>query len=165
MNSYLSPSFQNLESEATKFQAEYQNNVPFPNIHFNDFFNAEFLDSVLTEFNINKQRDSVFFNDTNQLKWSSKGESSFGENTRALIHYLNSEPFLIFLQNLTGIKETLLPDPYLIGGGLHEIKKDGFLKIHADFNKHPKTKFDRRINVLIYLNRVFINDTYFPFKT
>jgi hypothetical protein len=153
MNSYLSPSFQNLESVATKFQAEYQNNVPFPNIHFNDFFNAEFLDSVLAEFNINEQRDSVFFNDTNQLKWSSKGESSFGENTRALIHFLHSEPFLIFLQNLTGIKETLLPDPYLIGGGLHEIKKDGFLKIHADFNKHPKTKLDRRINVLIYLNK------------
>jgi hypothetical protein len=27
------------------------------------------------------------------------------------------------------------------------------LKIHADFNKHPKTKLDRRINILIYLNK------------
>jgi hypothetical protein len=26
------------------------------------------------------------------------------------------------------------------------------LKIHADFNKHPKTKLDRRLNVLVYLN-------------
>jgi Rps23 Pro-64 3,4-dihydroxylase Tpa1-like proline 4-hydroxylase len=153
MNSYLSPSFKNLVSVATKFQAEYQNNVPFPNIHFNDFFNTEFLDSVLAEFNINEERDSVFFNDANQLKWSSKGDTSFGQNTKELIHFLNTESFLQFLQKLTGIEETLLPDPYLIGGGLHEIKRDGFLKIHADFNKHPKTKLDRRINVLIYLNK------------
>jgi Rps23 Pro-64 3,4-dihydroxylase Tpa1-like proline 4-hydroxylase len=153
MNSYLSPSFKNLVSVATKFQAEYQNNVPFPNIHFNDFFNAKFLDSVLAEFNINEERDSVFFNDANQLKWSSKGDTSFGQNTKELIHFLNTESFLQFLQKLTGIEETLLPDPYLIGGGLHEIKRDGFLKIHADFNKHTKTKLDRRINVLIYLNK------------
>jgi Rps23 Pro-64 3,4-dihydroxylase Tpa1-like proline 4-hydroxylase len=153
MNSYLSPSFKNLVSVATKFQAEYQNNVPFPNIHFNDFFNTEFLDSVLAEFNINEERDSVFYNDANQLKWSSKGDTSFGQNTKELIHFLNTESFLQFLQKLTGIEETLLPDPYLIGGGLHEIKRDGFLKIHADFNKHPKTKLDRRINVLIYLNK------------
>jgi Rps23 Pro-64 3,4-dihydroxylase Tpa1-like proline 4-hydroxylase len=153
MNSYLSPSFKNLVSVATKFQAEYQNNVPFPNIHFNDFFNTEFLDSVLAEFNINEERDSVFFNDANQLKWSSKGDTSFGQNTKELIHFLNTESFLQFLQKLTGIEETLLPDPYLIGGGLHEIKRDGFLKIHADFNKHTKTKLDRRINVLIYLNK------------
>ena len=153
MNSYLSPSFKNLVSVATKFQAEYQNNVPFPNIHFNDFFNTEFLDSVLAEFNINEERDSVFYNDANQLKWSSKGDTSFGQNTKELIHFLNTESFLQFLQKLTGIEETLLPDPYLIGGGLHEIKRDGFLKIHADFNKHTKTKLDRRINVLLYLNK------------
>lgn len=153
MNTFLNATFQNLEATALKFHNEYQNNVPFPNIHFNDFFNVDFLDKILAEFKINEQRDSVFFNDTNQLKWSSEGESSFGENTRTFIHFLHSEPFLDFLQNLTGIKETLLPDPYLIGGGLHEIKKDGFLKIHADFNKHPKTKLDRRINVLIYLNK------------
>ena len=54
---------------------------------------------------------------------------------------------------LTGIDEVLMPDPYFSGGGLHEIKKGGLLKIHADFNKHPLTKLDRRINVLIYLNQ------------
>ncbi len=31
--------------------------------------------------------------------------------------------------------------------------RGGFLKVHADFNWHPKLKLDRRLNVLIYLNR------------
>jgi hypothetical protein len=32
-------------------------------------------------------------------------------------------------------------------------RKRGFLKLHADFNKHPTTKLDQRLNLLIYLNK------------
>ena len=42
--------------------------------------------------------------------------------------------------------------------GIHEIKKGGFLKIHADFNFHPKLKLSRRINMLIYLNKEWKED-------
>ena len=66
--------------------------------------------------------------------------------------FLNSQIFLEFLQELTGIKEALIPDPYFEGGGFHEIKRDGFLKIHVDFHKHRKMNLDRRLNLLIYLN-------------
>ncbi|WP_202803353.1 2OG-Fe(II) oxygenase [Pedobacter arcticus] len=47
----------------------------------------------------------------------------------------------------------MISDPYFFGGGQHEIKKGGLLKVHADFNKHPQLKLDRRINVLVYLNK------------
>jgi hypothetical protein len=40
------------------------------------------------------------------------------------------------LTALTGIKEPLFSDGYLSGGGYHEIKNGGVLKVHADFNKH-----------------------------
>lgn len=70
-----------------------------------------------------------------------------------LTNYLNSEPFLGFLQDLTNIEETIIPDPYFEGGGLHEHKRGGVLKIHADFNKHDKTGLDRRLNVLVFLNK------------
>ena len=35
---------------------------------------------------------------------------------------------------------------------MHEIKSGGLLKVHTDFSKHPTNNFDRRVNVLIYLN-------------
>ena len=35
---------------------------------------------------------------------------------------------------------------------MHQIVRGGKLAVHADFNKHPVTKLDRRLNVLIYLN-------------
>jgi Rps23 Pro-64 3,4-dihydroxylase Tpa1-like proline 4-hydroxylase len=132
---------------------DYISNSPFPNIYFKDFFNSEFLKNVLNEFpNLSKEEETAKFKDVNQLKNASLGEALLGENTKLLIHYLNSEPFLNFLTTLTGIKN-LLPDPTLSGGGYHEIKPGGFLKIHADFNKHPKYNLDRRLNLLIYLNQ------------
>ena len=56
------------------------------------------------------------------------------------------------MQTLTGIDENQ-SDPYLQGGGLHELRNDGYLNIHADFNIHPTLKLDRRLNILIYLNK------------
>jgi Rps23 Pro-64 3,4-dihydroxylase Tpa1-like proline 4-hydroxylase len=57
-----------------------------------------------------------------------------------------------FLAILTGIKG-VIPDPYFVGGGLHQIKPGGKLAVHADFNHHEKLNLERRINVLIYLNK------------
>ncbi len=71
---------------------------------------------------------------------------------RDVLYFLNSRPMLQFLETLTGIKG-ILPDPYFSGGGLHQIKPGGKLGVHADFNHHDKLNLDRRINVLIYLNK------------
>src|SRR5204863_6284010 len=48
--------------------------------------------------------------------------------------------------------EGLIPDPYLFGGGLHQIERGGVLSVHADYNFHPVMHVDRRLNLLVYLN-------------
>lgn len=131
---------------------KYRKAEPFPSIYFDDFFNEDFLKKVLSEFPDLSQHKVLRYDNANERKLAGKGELLFGPNTKRLMHFLNSEPFLQFLQELTGINELLIPDPYYVGGGHHEIKSGGFLKIHADFNKHPSLGLDRRINVLIYLN-------------
>jgi hypothetical protein len=78
-------------------------------------------------------------------------------HTRRLIEDLNSAPFLEFLEALTGI-QGLVPDPYLEGGGIHQIGTGGFLKVHTDFNWHRKLNLHRRINLLIYLNENWDDD-------
>lgn len=142
-----------LNDLAQQFAGEYQQNKPFPNIFFEDFFDPAILNQVLAEFPDLSQRNTIHYNNAFEKKFAGRGEQDFGPATRSLMHFLNSEPFLKFLQQLTGIEETLLGDPYYLGGGLHEIKQGGLLKIHVDFNKHPKTQLDRRLNVLVYLNK------------
>ena len=72
--------------------------------------------------------------------------------TKNLFYALNSRPFILFLEELTGIGG-LIPDPYYAGGGVHVVSNGGHLDIHADFNHHGKLNLERRINVLIYLNK------------
>ena len=97
-------------------------------------------------------KDKHSFNSPTEIKLASKGTKDLSKNAYKLISFLNSDIFLEYIQILTGIKEKLLSDPYLSGGGYHEIKNGGVLKIHADFNKHPSINIDRRVNLLLYLN-------------
>jgi Rps23 Pro-64 3,4-dihydroxylase Tpa1-like proline 4-hydroxylase len=143
-----------LKQLAKEKRAEYLNGEPFPNIVFDNFFNEEMLSQVLADFpDLSKKADIISYDNHNEKKLAAKGETHFSDNTKAFIHFLNSQPVLEFLQEITGIKETLMPDPYLVGGGYHEIKPGGLLKVHADFNKHEMTMLDRRINLLVYLNK------------
>lgn len=151
-DNFIAAEYADLRQTAEKFKNTYQNNLPFPNFYLDNFFNAEYLKSVLQEFPDNEKKLSIHFQNPNEAKYATSGETSFGPKTKQLLHYLNSEPFLQFVQELTGIKETLIPDPYFIGGGFHEIKKGGFLKLHVDFHKHRTMDLDRRVNLLVYLN-------------
>ena len=72
--------------------------------------------------------------------------------TRQFLYALNSASFLKFLEGLTGI-EKLIGDPQFEGGGLHQIPAGGKLAIHIDFNKHLYYGLERRLNLLIYLNK------------
>ncbi|MGE0636653.1 MAG: 2OG-Fe(II) oxygenase [Bacteroidia bacterium] len=150
---YLSNAYADLLSVAEQNKENYAQAKPFPSISFPNVFNSEFLSAVVNEFPDLASGDAIQFNDAKQKKLAGKGEKRFGPRTKEFMHFLNSEPVLEFLQVLTGIEEKLIPDPYFYGGGLHEIKKGGLLKVHADFNKHPVLKLDRRINLLVYLNK------------
>lgn len=148
---FLDINIEELLALGMKHQEEYLNAEPFPNIYFDNFFNADALRKVMEEFPDLEKGQDIFYSNPNEIKYASRGEYKFGEVSRIFAHFLNSQPFLEFLTNLTGIK-ALIPDPYFEGGGFHQIKKGGFLKLHADFNKHRMTNLDRRLNVLVYLN-------------
>tara|TARA_B110000971_G_C19934674_1_gene465753 strand:+ start:55 stop:867 length:813 start_codon:yes stop_codon:yes gene_type:complete len=151
----ISEQFLNLEQIAEENKDKFKNNLPFSYISFENFFNLNVLESVLENFpDLQKKRQvSKFATDTDKNKFATNIDFTYPEIINNFLNDLNSYEFLSFLQKLTGIKEALIPDPYYFGGGLHEIRKNGFLKVHADFNYHPKLKLDRRINILIYLNK------------
>jgi hypothetical protein len=148
---FIDFSVEDLKAFAQSKHKDYVEADPFPNIYFDEFFIPGKLREVLAEFPDLTQNADLKFNDANQIKLASKGEYKFGPKTLNFMHFLNSQPFLEFLTELTGI-ENLIPDPFFDGGGCHQIQPGGMLKIHADFNKHPQTKLDRRLNVLVYMN-------------
>ncbi|HSF95957.1 MAG TPA: 2OG-Fe(II) oxygenase, partial [Thermohalobaculum sp.] len=134
-----------------KFHSEYADRDPYPHICFDNACPAEVLDRVRAEFGERGLAEKSFARAQENRKYSYTPER-LSPYTRAFLHALNSRGFLAFLENLTGI-EGLIPDPYYAGGGIHEVANGGHLDIHADFNHHGKLDLERRINVLIYLNK------------
>lgn len=130
----------------------YNRASPFPHIVLDGQFPAANLEEILAEFPKPDEIDWIRFNNPTEKKLGFRVDSRIGERTRDFLYQLNSAPVLRWLEDLTGI-EGLIPDPYYQGGGLHQIERDGFLKIHADFNWHKKLELHRRINLLIYLNK------------
>jgi Rps23 Pro-64 3,4-dihydroxylase Tpa1-like proline 4-hydroxylase len=137
---------------ARSARAQYQAARPFPHIVLDSFFDPQLLDVVLTEFPKPEQIRWQKFDNEREIKLASASEGAFGPCTRLLLYHLNSITFLEFLTEVTGIDD-LIPDPRFDGGGLHQIVRGGKLGVHADFNKHSRYRLDRRLNLLLYLNR------------
>jgi Rps23 Pro-64 3,4-dihydroxylase Tpa1-like proline 4-hydroxylase len=142
----------NLEVLAKEKAAEYKNNKPFPHIYFDNFLPEEAAEAALEDFPEPKQLAWNEFNSPNERKLAFDVVEKLPARIRDVLYFLNSRPMLVFLEKLTGI-EHVIPDPYYVGGGLHQIKQGGKLDVHADFNYHAQLKLDRRINLLIYMNK------------
>jgi hypothetical protein len=132
----------------------YAANTPFSHIVIDEFFDQHTLDGVLAEVDAldrSKRYAKFLDRETGHNKFAFLPDV-VGCNTARLTQYLNSGPFLAYLENLTGISN-LIADPSFFGGGLHWIENGGYLEIHADFNHLRKYNLARRINLLLYLNK------------
>lgn len=137
---------------AEQHRKRYRDARPFPHVVLDDVLPDDALQLALDAFP--DAGSNVWKEYANPLekKLETQGEERLGADLSLLLYQFNSAPFLRFLERLTGI-EKLLPDPYFTGGGLHQIERGGQLGIHADFSRHYSLPLERRINVLIYLNR------------
>jgi Rps23 Pro-64 3,4-dihydroxylase Tpa1-like proline 4-hydroxylase len=142
-----------LRVDPTALHEQYANAQPFPHIVIDGLFDDADLDAVLDDFPPPDAMRWVRFDNPLEKKLGFSHEQSVvTERVRRFLDATNGFEMLLFLEQLSGI-DGLIPDPYFGGGGLHQIEPGGFLKIHADFNVHPKLHLDRRLNMLTYLNK------------
>ena len=125
---------------------------PFPHVVLDDLFDPVVLDRVLEEFPRADAIDWQRYDNPHEVKLATKDERQIGFYARTLIGWLNASTFVEFVEEVTGIAG-LIPDPHLDGGGLHQIPRGGKLGIHTDFLMQQRLKLDRRLNLILYLNR------------
>jgi Rps23 Pro-64 3,4-dihydroxylase Tpa1-like proline 4-hydroxylase len=154
MSALLSEQFtQKLEALAQAKAEEYKANQPYPHIYFDNFLPLDVAEAALRDFPEPKEVDWHSYKDVNQhKKLAFDAVERLPASIRDVLYFLNTRPMLKFLETLTGI-QSVLPDPNYVGGGLHQIRPGGLLEVHADFSYHKGLRLDRRINVLIYLNK------------
>ena len=131
----------------------YRNASPFPHGHFDGFLLPEAADQAYAAFPKVQDEGWIHYVHVNEKKHGLNKLDRLPPYLREVIQELNSDRFVRWLEQLTGI-EGLKADDMLEGGGLHQSGRGGFLNIHADFTVHPhKRHWRRRVNVLVYLNK------------
>jgi hypothetical protein len=128
---------------------------PFSHFYVDNFFPAEFAEKVLNNFpplddaswELSQEKDI-------EIKYRSTWRSEFDipEEIVNAVRILNGAEFLESLSKVMGVNK-IIPDPYFTGGGLNVSSKSGLLDVHVDGNYHDATGLNRRLNVLLYLNK------------
>lgn len=125
---------------------------PFPHVVVDNFLPACFLNKVLDEWpTLDERAGWSYFSNDQEERWAWNKGAPMGLVTEAICDEMNSPERLLEWEAAFGILN-LIADPDLVGGGPHEILPGGKLGVHADFNRHPVSGLDRRLNAFLYLN-------------
>jgi len=132
---------------------EYCFAEPFPHIVIDNFLPEDLIDKILENFPKEKlENDVVFEMGYAGLHKRQVDPADCNGFSRQVFALFNSKAMVQFLESLTTIP-ALIPDPHYVGGGFHETSTGGKLGIHADFRINQQLHLNRRINMIIYLNK------------
>lgn len=129
---------------------EFISNKPFNHIIIDDFF----IDSIARQL----EQEFPSYDDSNWYIYSSPIEekralnnwSLFPSLTYLTFSYLNGYGFNTLLNKLVG--SIVGNDNGLHGAGWHIHGANGNLNPHLDYSIHPKLKWQRKLNLIIYLS-------------
>jgi hypothetical protein len=125
---------------------------PFRYVMFENFFYPDKAETIYDSYpsiTDGKWDSTTYVDQKNKFAKTKFEEGSVLKN---VFEEMNSKTLTQWLEQITGIKD-ILGDEELFGGGLHQSVKGAFLNVHVDYNIHPTTKYHRRMNVLVYMNK------------
>ena len=140
---------------------EFREAEPFPHLVMEDFLPADVAGRLVEEFPAVDAIDWSYWGPGRTTgvphrRFDKLGQSSddcFGPFTRHFMAQLNSDGFLHFLSELTGV-ERLVVDPSYNQCGLHSTGRGGRLMLHTDANRHPHSgdRLHQILNLILFLN-------------
>ncbi len=141
----MNPFCPNLTAEAlTAASAMYASAKPYSHVILDGWFATEVLDHV-----------ELLFHSTEG--WQQYEDGKRGKSAGVLEHSffqaMNGRAVLDLIRIITG--EPVVSDPTMRGAGLHVVPPGGRLGIHVDFNRHPNLPLARRVNTILYMNRLW----------
>ena len=128
--------------------------TPVPNFCLDEFLDRSFAGRVLSAYPTYEEamklgRSFAAVNEKGKVQVTDS--SAFAEPVAELNRHLASPEFRETLSYVFDIPD-LLPDPELVGGGIHQTGPRGHLDVHVDFNYIPDRELHRRLNILVYFN-------------
>lgn len=139
------------EETLRELHSNFINAKPFPHIYIDDFLDEELATSLSANFPSLLEMD-ILYEGLNENKSEHSSFEKLHENFTKLKQMLSSQSFIKKIETISGIDNlAIINDRY--GSGLHQGGNGSFLDIHIDYNLHPIEKKQRRLNLIIFLNK------------
>jgi len=138
--------------DLASLKRSYETAAPFPHVVIDEFFDKDYVEELLAKFP--DPNDSNWFTYWNPIE-KKKAFNKFHTHPQFQCLFqdvLQSPVLLDYIRSISGI-HNLETDPHLHGAGLHYHPKGGKLDMHLDYSIHPLSGKERRLNLIIYLNK------------
>lgn len=146
----------NIQQNLPQLAHTFQSAAPFKHVLMTPFFTEDFLQRVIEAFPKPDPASMVNEFGAASSKHTVETLKDLGGVFAQWDMVLQSENFIRLIEGISGIP-ALVADPDHIGAGTHNNLHGQSLDLHIDFNRHPKTRYHRRLNLIIYLNEPWDN--------
>jgi len=133
---------------------KFINAKPFEHIVIDDFLNLDYAENLHNLFPQHYENWHTYMNPI-EVKYAYDNIENLPSELKNYFYYLSHQKMVEFFQKLTDIPN-LTYDEYLHGAGLHCHPKHGRLNVHLDYEKHPYSGKERRINVIYFLSKEWL---------
>ena len=140
--------FGNWVNNIETLQNNFLNAIPYENIIIDDFLNEEYANELYNLFP-EKFDDWYVYENPIEVKYSYDNIDKLNDKLKNYFYYLSSNTMVDIFRKITNIDD-LTYDEYLHGAGLHCHPRYGRLNIHLDYEKHPITGKERRLNIIFF---------------
>ena len=130
---------------------KFSNNRPYAHLIIDDFFKEDVAKQLSKSFFKYEDRNWHIYKNAIENKKTLNSWNHFNPLQYKVFTELNSFYFVHILGKMVG--NNLYADPGLHGGGLHIHTNDGNLNPHLDYSIHPKIGLQRRLNLIVYLEK------------
>jgi hypothetical protein len=124
---------------------------PFRHVVIDEFLEPDFCGQLMTQFPAFDPSHAITERGQPGRKAVIGALPRLGAAYQRFDQLMRDTEFLGLISRITAIPK-LLYDPEYVGGGTHENLSGKELEPHVDFNFHPRRRWHRRLNLIVFLN-------------
>ena len=134
-----------------KFKDRFLNSAPFEHIIIDNFLEDSYAEKLYKSF---PDVSSNWYEYKNpiEVKYTFDNINELDTELKNYFYYLSTPEFIDIISNISNINN-LDYDEYLHGAGLHSHPRYGRLNIHLDYEKHPFSGKERRLNIILFISK------------
>jgi hypothetical protein len=137
-------------NDLSTLQQQFAEGKPFEHVVIPNFFDKEDVETIYQSFP-NVDESWHHYDNPLEQKYTLNHFEQY-PIIQDVFATLQCNKTLDALKKITNI-QNLECDPHLHGAGLHSYPSNGKLDMHLDYSIHPITKKERRVNLIIYMNK------------